>query len=39
MMTMDDSLVDMYNKRCITKEVLLRYAIDRKAVKRRLSIF
>ena len=39
MMTMDDSLVDMYNSRCITKEVLLRYSIDRKAVKRRLSIF
>lgn len=39
MMTMDDSLVDMYNSRCISKEVLLRYSIDRKAVKRRLSIF
>ncbi|MEA1974858.1 MAG: type IV pilus twitching motility protein PilT [Bacillota bacterium] len=39
MMTMDDSLVDMYKRKIITKEVLIRYCIDRKAVKRRLGIF
>lgn len=39
MMTMDASLLDLYNKRVITKENLLRYAIDTKAVKRQIGYF
>jgi len=37
MVTMDASLLDLYNKRVITKENLLRYAIDTKAVKRQIG--
>lgn len=39
MITMDASLLDLYNKRIITKENLLRYAIDSKAVKRQIGYF
>jgi len=39
MMTMDASLLDLYNKRIITKENLLRYAMDTKAVKRQIGYF
>ena len=39
MVTMDASLLDLYNKRIITKENLLRFAIDTKAVKRQIGYF
>lgn len=37
MITMDASLIDLYNAREITKETLLRYSVDKKAVKRRIG--
>jgi twitching motility protein PilT len=37
MVTMDASLIDLYNAREITKETLLRYSVDKKAVKRRIG--
>lgn len=39
MVTMDASLIELFNKRIITKEILLRYAIDKKAVKRQIGYY
>lgn len=37
MVTMDASLIELYNSRTITKDNLLRYSIDTKAVKRQIG--
>lgn len=38
MQTMDDSLLELYRERYITKEVLLRYAMDEPAVSKQLAL-
>ncbi|MDM8534735.1 type IV pilus twitching motility protein PilT [Clostridiaceae bacterium HSG29] len=39
MISMDDSLIDLYKRKKIKKEVLLRYSVDRKAVEREINSY